>query len=396
MDKARELELGQWRTVAGTLTADDLDAACAAIGVRLDRARRVYWQRIGVFPFPEVRWLSRPGRAGGSRGYYHRGAPSLAKLLDGLLGTKADGRRRRPSPESVRALLARWWVEAGGDEEAFYAGIERLLRERGRRPLAVAPPPGDGAPRRRESERPRWRTVAGTLTAAELERACVLLGVRLDRARRTYWQAAHVFPHPEVRWLSRPGHQGGARGYYHQDAPLLAVLVDYALRRDHPAKRSRWRCSTPGLGECLKAWWSEAERACGEPDAAEAAFYRRVRSEVMKVGTNETIAGVDPHHADVLPHGARIPPAEIEAARRHTAAAVQTLADAWQRDHGAEDPPDRLVVWFRVERDGPEDWRIVAAGARPTSHDAHRRRLRRRASGGGTPEPRMAVAGGAG
>ena len=37
-----------------------------------------------------------------------------------------------------------------------------------------------------------------------------------------------------------------------------------------------------------------------------------------------------------------------------------------------EPSPDRLVVWFRLERTGPDAWRIAAEGARRTAHDAQR------------------------
>jgi len=178
-----------------------------------------------------------------------RGSPGLAGLLPPGLPRPGAPAGRTPGDEGRRPVVhdrhrprcAPSWPAGGTsrrvtrtpstrESSASFAmvacarsQVERAAKTRTRRA-------NDGAGASPE----RWRTVRGTLTAAELERACAMLAVRLDRARRTYWQAAGVFPHPEVRWLSRPGHQGGTRGYYHEDAPLLAALVDYALRRDHP------------------------------------------------------------------------------------------------------------------------------------------------------------------
>jgi hypothetical protein len=56
---------------------------------------------------------------------------------------------------------------------------------------------------------------------------------------------------------------------------------------------------------------------------------------------------------------------------------VQAVADQWLEAHPAEPAPDRLVVWFRLERAGPDAWRIAAEGARRTAHDAQRLRERR-------------------
>jgi hypothetical protein len=380
-----------WRTRRGVLSASDLEDAVRGAGVRFDRSRRIYWQAHQLFPLPEVRWLSRPGVRGGSRGFYHAEAPSLAVLLDALLPRRAA--RERISPAQVVELLARWREQAASEspgddaeaEERFYARVRRVLESRrdrdGAAPaerfgLARSSPPSrpvQSGPRRR-----RWSTIAGTLTVAELEGACAELGVRLDRSRRTYWQVERVFPQPEVRWLPRVGGPGGSRGYFHPGTPTLAVLVDYAVRRDHPAKPEGWRCPPRQLASLLARWRREARAETLDEQAAEDAFYARVRAAVDRIGHGEPIEGIDPEHVDVLPNGQRrLAEGEEAMARMATAAVVQAVADQWLEAHADEPSPDRLVVWFRLERTGPAAWRIAAEGARRTAHDAQRLREQR-------------------
>jgi len=387
---------GVWRTIIGSISVREVEQRCAERGVRLDRARRTYWQAHGLFPLPEVRWLSRPGLRGGSRGYYHEGVSDLAVLLDAVLrtGPSANG----GGPHWVASVLRRWRGEAEREasdpaaaEARFFARVRQAIARLdagGRLDADEEPTSPNGRepngrrwrpPRPSDSERPRWRTVTGSLTAAELERACGDLDVRLDRARRTYWQAQRLFPQPEVRWLSCPGVRGGARGYYHAHAPLLALVVDYALRPDHPAKRGRWRCSTPALGALLARWREEAATVSADPVVAEALFYERIVAAAAQAGTGAPIEGLDLQHRDVLPTGQRrVAEHERQAALRGNAAVVQAIADAWLGERAGEPAPDRLVVWFRLERDGPADWRIVDAGARRTSHEAYRVRSRAR------------------
>jgi hypothetical protein len=372
----------EWRTVEGALAVGALERECAALGVRLDRARRTYWQAQGLFPLPEIRRLSEPGGSGGSRGYYHADAPRLALLVDRLLAARgADG--ARPSPGAVAALLAR--IAAGSAdardpaaaERAFYGHVRSLLAG----PPPALPAPRPRRPPRRRAGRSAWITVAGRLTARELEEACGALGVRLDRARRTYWQAAELFPRPEVRWLSRPGCRGGARGYYHEGAPLLGVLVDYALRPDHPQKDAAWRVSTRGLAALLAEWRAELRAGAADARAAEEAFFARVVREVATMGAPGGLSGIRPAHAEIVPPGQRrLPARRAEDARELAAAVIEALADAWVDEHGEEPEPERLVVWFRVERDGPDDWRIAGRGARRTAAG------RRTVAGAGEPQ----------
>ncbi|MEW6582248.1 MAG: hypothetical protein AB1416_05770, partial [Actinomycetota bacterium] len=234
-----------------------------------------------------------------------------------------------------------------------------------------APPAAGAGP---AASTPRWYTRAGALTAGELADECRARGVRLDRARRVYWQAEGVFPRPEVRRLTRPQGRGGARGYYHRDAPDLAWLVDFALRRDHPVKTGPWRASTADLAALLAGWWAEAD-AAADPLSAERAFYERVRVANRGAQATGGLAGLAPHHRPVIPPGQeRVEPGRERDAESVTAGVVAALADDWLAHHAEEPPPDRLVVWFRVERCGPDGWRIVDTGARRTAHDPAGRR----------------------
>lgn len=232
----------------------------------------------------------------------------------------------------------------------------------------------------------RWVTRTGHLTAAELEAACAARGVRMDRARRTYWQSERVFPQPERRLLHPPEGRGGARGYYHRGAVDLAWLIDYAMRLDHPAKAERWRCTAPELAAVLAAWRREGVR--GDAGAAEEAFYAHLAGAVGIAAGGRPIPGVEPRHRDVLPPGQRrVEARRREEALRATAEVTQAIADGWSAEHAGEPPPEKLVVWFRLERAGPGSWRIADAGARRTSHDAQRLRAAGEAAPEGSPQP---------
>jgi hypothetical protein len=220
---------------------------------------------------------------------------------------------------------------------------------------------------------PRWITVRGDLTARELEQECRAHGVRLDRARRTYWQSERVFPQPERRLLTPPHGNGGARGYYRRGAIDLARVIDYIVTPGHPAKDRPWRCTIRELAPLIARWRTLVETAGGGEDA----FDAWVAGLIPFVEHGEPIPGLDPRHRDVLPPGQRrIAPGERAAALQMTAGVAQAIADDWIGAHSAETPPDRLVVWFRIERSGPDGWRIADAGARRTSHEAQRARAR--------------------
>jgi hypothetical protein len=128
----------------------------------------------------------------------------------------------------------------------------------------------------------------------------------------------------------------------------------------------------------LARWRREARAETLDEQAAEDAFYARVRAAVDRIGHGEPIEGIDPEHVDVLPNGQRrLAEGEEAMARMATAAVVQAVADQWLEAHADEPSPDRLVVWFRLERTGPAAWRIAAEGARRTAHDAQRLREQR-------------------
>lgn len=204
----------------------------------------------------------------------------------------------------------------------------------------------------------RWATGAGVLTARDLEEACRVRGVRLDRARRTYWQSERVFPQPERRALRPPAGRGGARGYYHPGAVDLASLIDYVVRSDHPAKAGAWRCSARDLAPVLTGW---------RADADEDAFYTRVAGLMPLIRAGGPIPGVVPRHRDVFPPGqGRVAERERDAALGTTARVAEAIVDGWLVENGAGPVPERLIVWLRLERTGPRNWRIADAGARPT------------------------------
>jgi hypothetical protein len=269
--------------------------------------------------------------------------PALRSLLRALADLTAppgevDAARRREAAATIRRLTV--------DAE----------------PAAARPPEGRPA---------RWTTRAGSLAADELEERCRAHGVLLDRGRRAYWQSERAFPQPARRRLRPPEARGGARGYYHPGAVDLARLVDYAVRADHPAKRARWRWTVREVAALLARWRAEA----GDDEAAVLA---RIGTMVPLIATGEPLPDGRPPHRDVLPPGQeRVPDGAREEALAATARVAEALADGWIAGRAGDEIPDRLVVWLRMERSGPDAWRIAAAGAGPTT------RRRRR---GGAPE----------
>jgi hypothetical protein len=320
--------------------------------VALDAQRRQEWEEAGLFPLPADR-------------RYHRLAPLLAAFVQRVVGAdpaRADPERLRRARATIRLLRERAAEghEPAAGEDRFYGFLQTILGDPVAPPL---PPSGDGdAP-------PRWTTRSGTLTASALEAACAARGVVLDRARRTYWQAERVLPQPERRHLRPPEGRGGVRGYYHPGAVDLACVVDYAVRGDHPAKSEPWRCTVRELAALMAGW-----RERGDEDA----FYARVAGMLPLIASGDPLPGVAPPHRDVLPSGQhRLEEGRRAPALRATARVAQAIADDWVAGHAGEPQPKRLVVWFRMERVGPDHWKIADAGARPTSHE----RLRARSDG---------------
>lgn len=154
----------------------------------------------------------------------------------------------------------------------------------------------------------------------------------------------------------------------------LACLIDYATRVNHPAKSEPWRCAARDLAQVLAVWRAEAE---GEEAAAqEEALYARIEDVMPLVRDGSPIPGIAARHRDVLPHGQRrLDEGEREAALDATARVAGAIVDGWVAGHASNPTPARLVVWFRLERAGPENWRIADAGAPPASHERRRGRV---------------------
>lgn len=364
-----------WITIRGEISGVELDAACAGMGIAIDRERRRGWQRSGLFPLPAI--AAGAADAGGSRraAAYHRDSPTLAAYLDAMVPDESPRGRHesvRRAVEAIRLLRLRagHGPRSEPGEDRFYVMVQASLAEMCARRRPPEPPEPPIRTRRRavpgSNDIPRWTTLAGGLTAPELEGACRARGVHLDRSRRTYWQSERAFPQPERRLLHPPEGRGGARGYYHRGAVDLACLIDYAVRADHPAKTQPWRYSARDLGPVLASWREGVD---------EEAFFRRVAATMPLIVHGEPVPGIMPRHRDVLPaRQQRVGEAERGEALDATARVSEAIADSWVADHATQPVPERLVVWFRLERAGPDDWRIADAGARPTSHSRQRGR----------------------
>ena len=99
-------------------------------------------------------------------------------------------------------------------------------------------------------------------------------------------------------------------------------------------------------------------------------FYERVARMMPLVRAGSPLPGIGSRHRDVLPADQRrLDESEREAALRTTAQVAEAIVDGWVAERAPGVVPERLVVWFRLERVGPESWRIADAGARPTSHE---------------------------
>lgn len=119
-----------------------------------------------------------------------------------------------------------------------------------------------------------WCTIAGSITAVELEGACRETGVRFDRARRVYWQRERLFP------LAAPGggHVQPSRGHFHADAASLAAFVDLCLGRDLPHRPIGARSSLVPLRSLIAEWWLESLASAAGAASGEQSFYDRVRA----------------------------------------------------------------------------------------------------------------------
>jgi hypothetical protein len=134
-----------------------------------------------------------------------------------------------------------------------------------------------------------WATVSGGASAREIEVACARLGVRFDRARRTYWQRERLFP------LSarRDGHPRSL-GRFHPGAAELAVVVDACLARGLPHRPRGARSSLEPLRELLADWWN-GEMATAAPERAESRFYRHVARVAERLRRGQTPRELLPH-----------------------------------------------------------------------------------------------------
>lgn len=371
----------RWVTLRGELSGREVDAACARLGVPGGRERRRRWQSCGLFPLP----ASTTHRGGGGGGAYHPEAASLAAYVHALTELDAEASRTTATiraHEAIRRLRLRANDHGSSPvaEDRFYVAV-RAARASLIPPAAPFRTVEDERRVRRAAESsgrrpPRWVTIAGSISARELEEQAATHGVRLDRARRTYWQAERVFPQPERRLIRPPEGSGGARGYYHPGATDLARIIDYIVSPGHPAKAQEWRCSVRELSGTIGRWREEADAAAGGHGArSERVFYERVAGLVGHAEAGLPIPGLEPSHRDVLPDGQRrVASAQAGSAIDATARVTQAIADEWVSSHPGDPAPDRLVVWFRLERSGPGDWRIADAGARRTSHDSTRAR----------------------
>lgn len=126
-----------------------------------------------------------------------------------------------------------------------------------------------------------WITISGTASARQIEEAARALGVRFDRARRTYWQREHLFPLAAVR------RGGRGSGRFNAEAAHLAVLVDECLRRRLPNRPEGARSSLVPLRQLIADWWGDAMTASGEPVDAERHFYARVARSAVRLRKGE-------------------------------------------------------------------------------------------------------------
>ncbi|MGD9696228.1 MAG: hypothetical protein AB7V42_11285 [Thermoleophilia bacterium] len=352
---------GPWITIRGAISEAELDAACRERRVPAGRSLRRLWQGMGLFPLPAA--------DGRSEASYHPGAVDLAELLHEILSDESAGEHEALRVAEETVGLLRRDADGGGDPAE---AEERLARAVRRHLEHGASPPADGARPRGEpfarfadrapDPRPhRWTTLDGSITVAELERACAARGVRLNRARRTYWQAERAFPQPERRLLRPPEARGGLRGYYHPGTVDLACLIDYVTRPDHPAKADPWKLRVRDLGHVLEGWRAQV--------GAEDAFYEFLSQLMPLVEEGQAIPGLTPRHRDVLPTSQRrFNDVDRVDALATAGRVAEAIADGWVAEHADEQPPKRLVVWFRLERTGPANWRIADAGARRTRH----------------------------
>lgn len=370
-------ELETWRTVHGLLTVVEMTDAVSAFGVRLDRARLTYWQSEAVFPLPEVRYL---GRAG-SVGLYHSHAVALARMIDVCLerGLPYRPPRRRSSVAPLRWMLSAWRhelasegdVDAAVMEDRFYQKVRvvlgRVLRGESIAEFAVHPTDlghrvGNGQVGRRSLGAPRrgdaWRLLIGELDSATLEQAVRRRGVEFSRTRKLYWQRAGVFPYGAGRTAARHGSSRGRHTYFPGPAADLAVVVDYCLALDHPAKSGPWKWSPVALATVL-ATWRSIDDPYGDIDG-ELAFFERIARLASQI--EDGLAPVELVPTDVV-DGAPSNAGEHVLGHEHLVG-LGELAAEWLHEHPAERAhPPALIAWFRLER-VEADWRVSSHGVR--------------------------------
>ena len=148
-------------------------------------------------------------------------------------------------------------------------------------------------PTTREARARPWLTIVGTATAPALEETCRGLGVRFDRARRTYWQRERLFPLSAAR---HGAHRRG-RGRFHPDAAQLAVLVDACLRARLPFRPEGARSSLVPLRELIAEWWWVAMEAADDPAEAERRFYSQVAAAAKRLRAGEVPIELTAHRA---------------------------------------------------------------------------------------------------
>ncbi|MGD9696222.1 MAG: hypothetical protein AB7V42_11250 [Thermoleophilia bacterium] len=186
-----------WVTVVGGVPASRIEERCHGLGVRFDRARRVYWQRERLFP------LAAPGPQRSGRGGFHPRGHELAMLVDDCLACALPRRPAgaRSSLVPLRGLLGSWWRSAmadGGDpesgEEIFYDRVSRVggAVRRGRVPPDLVPDDEEEPDEPNEPNRPvRGRP----LGADELDAIAMSVSMEyalLRRGGRAPWRLAEI------------------------------------------------------------------------------------------------------------------------------------------------------------------------------------------------------------
>jgi hypothetical protein len=346
-------QLPVWSTRRGDVPLGRLLALIQSRGVRINRARIIYWQSVGLFPHPETRFF---GWCGGSTGFYHRGAIELAVLVDRCL---AHDLPYRPSGSrsSVRPLagaLARWRDSDGDElatEERFYGTVRRELSRlrHGRDPRLIVASVAPGVPAKpsRPSASPnRWRVTSGSISALEFDRRCRAVGVAMSRGRRTYWQRLGLLP-LGARTSSAATCSAERRGRHTYFPPAcidLALVIDYFLDPEHPVKSTRWSAPPTGLADVLHVVRStKAEGDDGHGcDAALFALISRMATD-LRTGRRPTAPPGFPRTRFWDRLEVPRPAAERPGSDARVARSTSPSGYHWWREFPS-DPPDSVVA----------------------------------------------------